>query len=585
VEPRSIERALGWSPRSADCNKYYYKSPQSVGARKVLLISVFNICRDSLEEIKQLLQRNNDVFVATAERTRSLRESTPTMNVPNSIYGGDERERSIYSTAISLVAPSEIEFDFDDQIVNSRVYRRMLAQAMMKTTPSDIEVIEGDLIDFSDVATIKETAIQKEETSSAVRLLEGLVISKQEQNVNNTLEASHDYQRSAPETMELSKWTKESIRFLTAAFPNGDYETWADCQVLLPHAREAISHVTGDEEDVLNQAKIAFSTGWYLCLRGEYKTAEKVVRMSVNVREKVLGPEHHATLASINNLGWVLCSQGKYEEAEAMHRRALEGSEKVLGPENPATLASVDNLGRVLSRQGKYGEAEAMHQQALNTREKVLGPEHPDTLASVDNLGTVLWRQGKDEEAEAMHRRALKAREKVLGTEHPNTLISVDNLGRVLSSQGRYKEAEVIHRQALKTRERVLGPEHPDTLVSINNLGKVLCNQGKNEEAEAMHRRALKAREKVLGPEHPDTLISVNNLGRVLWNQGKDEEAEAMHRRALKAREKVLGPEHPDTLTSVDNLGTVLSSQGKDEEAEVMHRRSLKARGKVLGPA
>jgi hypothetical protein len=140
---------------------------------------------------------------------------------------------------------------------------------------------------------------------------------------------------------QLNKWTKESIRVLTAAFPSGDYETWADCQVLLPHAREVISYVTGDAEDMLNQAKIAFSTGWYLYLRGEYKSAEKIVRMSVEAREKVLGPEHPDTLTSVSDLGSVLESQGKYEEAEAMHRRDLEGSEKVLGPEHPDTLTSV----------------------------------------------------------------------------------------------------------------------------------------------------------------------------------------------------------------------------------------------------
>ncbi|KAH0565003.1 hypothetical protein GP486_001601 [Trichoglossum hirsutum] len=121
---------------------------------------------------------------------------------------------------------------------------------------------------------------------------------------------------------QLNKWIKESIKVLTAAFPSGDYKTWADCQVLLPHAREAISHVTGDEEDVLNQAKIALSTGWYLYLRGEYKTAEKVVRMSVEVSEKVLGLEHPDTLTSISNLGSVLERQGKYEEAKKMNRRA-----------------------------------------------------------------------------------------------------------------------------------------------------------------------------------------------------------------------------------------------------------------------
>jgi tetratricopeptide (TPR) repeat protein len=383
---------------------------------------------------------------------------------------------------------------------------------------------------------------------------------------------------------QLNKWTKESVRVLTAAFPSGDYETWADCQVLLPHAREIISHVTGDEEDVLNQAKIAFSTGWYLYLRGEYKGAEKVVRMSIKAREKVLGPEHPDTLTSVSDLGSVLERQGKYEEAEAMHRRALKTRENVLGPEHPDTLTSVSELGSVLERQGKYEEAEAMHRRDLEGSEKVLGPEHPDTLTSVSNLGSVLEGQGKYEEAEAMHRRALKEYEKVLGPEHPHTLTSVSKLGSVLERQGKYEEAEAMHQRALKTREKVLGPEHPYTLTSVSNLGSVLERQGKYEEAEAMDRRALKGYEKVLGPEHPHTLTSVSNLGLVLEGQGKYEEAEAMHRRALKTREKVLGPEHPHTLTSVSNLGSVLEGQGKYEEAEAMHRRALKGYEKVLGP-
>jgi Tfp pilus assembly protein PilF len=300
---------------------------------------------------------------------------------------------------------------------------------------------------------------------------------------------------------QLSKWIKESIRVLTAAFPSGDYKTWADCQVLLPHAREAISHVTGDEEDVLNQAKIALSTGWYLYLRGEYKTAEKVVRMSVEGREKVLGLEHPDTLTSVDNLGEALERQGKYEEAEAMHRQALEGREKVIGPEHPDTLTSVDNLGLVLEGQGKYEEAKAMHRRALEAREKVLGPEHPDTLTSVNNLGLVLERQGKYEEAEAMHRRDLKGSEKVLGPEHPDTLTSVSNLGLVLERQGKYEEAEAMHRRALEGREKVLGPEHPDTLTSVSNLGSVMSRQGKYEEAEATHRRDLKGSEKIPGRE------------------------------------------------------------------------------------
>ena len=57
----------------------------------------------------------------------------------------------------------------------------------------------------------------------------------------------------------------------------------------------------------------------------------------------------------MNNLALVLRIQGKYEEAEEMHRRALELKEKVLGPEHPSTLTSMNNLAVVLegSRQAR----------------------------------------------------------------------------------------------------------------------------------------------------------------------------------------------------------------------------------------
>jgi hypothetical protein len=54
-----------------------------------------------------------------------------------------------------------------------------------------------------------------------------------------------------------------------------------------------------------------------------------------------------------------------------MHRRALEVREKMLGPEHPDTLTSADNLGSILERQGKYEEAEAMHRRNLKGREKL----------------------------------------------------------------------------------------------------------------------------------------------------------------------------------------------------------------------
>ncbi|PVH90677.1 hypothetical protein DM02DRAFT_547334, partial [Periconia macrospinosa] len=95
-----------------------------------------------------------------------------------------------------------------------------------------------------------------------------------------------------------------------------------------------------------------------LLLRGEHKAAELVHRMSVEAREKALGPEHSGTLLSAKNLGSVLSNQGKYEEAEAMHRRGPEGSEKVLGEVHPDTLTSMASPASILWSQRQWNEAE-----------------------------------------------------------------------------------------------------------------------------------------------------------------------------------------------------------------------------------
>jgi tetratricopeptide (TPR) repeat protein len=357
---------------------------------------------------------------------------------------------------------------------------------------------------------------------------------------------------------ELGRWVKESIEALSAAFPSGDYATWEQCRVLLPHVKEVVRHATQDREGLEKQAESASRAGWYLLLMGEYTTAERFLRLSLEIREKALGREHPDTFTSVSHLGSVLSRQGKYNEAEAMHRRALEGREKALEREHPDTFTSVSNLGSVLSRQGKYNEAEAMHRRALEGREKVLGREHPHTLTSISNLGLVLESQGKYEEAETMQRRALEGREKALGREHPNTLTSVSQLGSVLERQGKYEEAEAMQRRALEGREKALGREHPHTLTSVSNLGSVLSRQGKYDEAEAMQRRALEGREEALGREHPNTLTSVYYLALLLHRRQYYSAAVGLYQRAYGGYVKVLSTQHPTTVACLSYYKSAL---------------------------
>jgi tetratricopeptide (TPR) repeat protein len=180
---------------------------------------------------------------------------------------------------------------------------------------------------------------------------------------------------------ELGRWVKESIEAPSAAFPSGDYATWEQCKVLLPHVKEVVRHTTQDREGLEKQAESSLRAGWYLLLIGEYTTAEEFLPLSLKIREKALGREHPDMLISVSQLGSVLSRQGKYNEAEAMHRRALEGYEKVLGREHPDTFTSVYHLAFLFHRKEDYTTAVGLYQRAYEGYVKVLGAQHPNTVA------------------------------------------------------------------------------------------------------------------------------------------------------------------------------------------------------------
>jgi hypothetical protein len=189
---------------------------------------------------------------------------------------------------------------------------------------------------------------------------------------------------------ELGRWVKESIQALSAVFPNGDYNTWEQCRLLLPHLKEVVGHTTEDREGLEKQAESALRAGSYLLLLGEFTTAESFLRLSLEIREKVLGLEHPDTLTSVSQLGSVLESQGKYDEAEAMHRRALEGREKVLGREHPDTLTSVYHLAFFFHQKQHYSIAVGLYQRAYEGYVKVLGAEHPTAAACLRHYDSAL---------------------------------------------------------------------------------------------------------------------------------------------------------------------------------------------------
>ncbi|MGH7599722.1 MAG: tetratricopeptide repeat protein, partial [bacterium] len=363
-------------------------------------------------------------------------------------------------------------------------------------------------------------------------------------------------------THTAGSWKLEIIP-LEAGRP-GDYEIkW----VILDEATDRDRQIV--EADSLHNLARLYR------IQSKYAEAEPLFQRSLEMREKILGPNHPDVAQNLNNLAVLYMSQGKYAEAEPLHRRSLEIREKTLGPNHTDVAVSLNNLAMLYHYQGKYAEVEPLYRRSLEMREKTLGPNHPSVAVSLNNLAMLYDNQGKYAEAEMFHRRALEIREKTLGPNHPDVAQSFNNLAVLYTNQGKYGEAETFNRRALEIWEKTLGPNHPDVAVSLNNLAWLYNNQGKYAEAEPLHERALTIREKALGPNHPDVAFSLNNLAWLYYAEGKYAEAEPLYKRALTIHEKALGPDHAKVAFSLNNLARLYNDQGKYAEAESLINQAI----------
>nr|XP_036584338.1 Kinesin light chain 5 [Colletotrichum truncatum]KAF6793856.1 Kinesin light chain 5 [Colletotrichum truncatum] len=352
----------------------------------------------------------------------------------------------------------------------------------------------------------------------------------------------------------LERWRKLFLQSASQHFPSGVYETWEQCQTLMPHIEPLLNEKPSEESDQLKWSKLLTNMCWYSLMLGDYSRAEAVIQEAVRVREEYLGHEHPDTLTSMANLASTFWNQGRWKEAEELDVRVMETRKRVLGEEHPDTMTSIANLASTYRNQGRLKEAEELEVRVMETRKRVLGEEHPDTMTSIANLASTYRNQGRLKEAEELEVRVMETRKRVLGEEHPDTLTSMANLASTFWNQGRWKEAEELEVRVMETSKRVLGEEHPDTLTSIANLASTFWNQGRWKEAEELEVRVMETSLRVLGEEHPSTLTSMASLAHTWKSQGRLVDAIQLMRDCLGLQQRCLGVNHPDTISSLSNL-------------------------------
>ena len=107
-----------------------------------------------------------------------------------------------------------------------------------------------------------------------------------------------------------------------------------------------------------------------------------MLKRTLAIFEKALGPGHPEVGAYLNDLATVYRAQSRYAEAEPLFKRALAIAEKTGGSDHLALGKTLGQLALLYYSQGRYAEAEPLFKHALAIFEKTLGATTPKSAHS-----------------------------------------------------------------------------------------------------------------------------------------------------------------------------------------------------------
>ncbi|KAK2729207.1 kinesin light, partial [Colletotrichum kahawae] len=381
----------------------------------------------------------------------------------------------------------------------------------------------------------------------------------------------------------LERWNRLFLQSASKHFPSGVFETWEQCQTLMPHLQPLLDQEPSEESDRLEWSNLATNVAFYLTELGDYSRAEVIAQDALSIRIGSLGRQHHFTLTSMTYLAFAYKGLGQFRKAEELEVQVMETRKTVLGRNHPDTYRSMAHLAVTYNLQKRWEEAEELDVPVMEAYLRVLGEKDPETLLVMGDVVAIYRNLGRWEKAAELAERVMDISLKQLGKEHPNALLSIENLAEIYRSQMRWEEAEKLQEQVMNSRKEVLGENHPFTLASTCILVLIYKEQGRLGEALQLQEQVVEIRKRVLGENHVDTLRNISEVAVILGKQKRWKEAENLEAQVLETRKRKLGEEHPDTLASMNRIGVIVGDQGRWEEAEEPFTQALEMRKSVLG--
>jgi tetratricopeptide (TPR) repeat protein len=203
---------------------------------------------------------------------------------------------------------------------------------------------------------------------------------------------------------------------------------------------------------------------------GLFDEAEDAYRRALLI---VAGSETALTADLYHNLGGLAHARGHFAKGEPYARRSVEIRERLLGPDHADTASDVAALAALLDGQARYVEAERLYCRALAVFERYNDADRCDVAVIMNNLAALYQATGHLDEAEQLYLRSIRAKEKQLGKNHPDLALTLNNLAVLYRSQKKMTEAASLYCRAIAIFEKTLDADHPRLTACRKNFDRL----------------------------------------------------------------------------------------------------------------
>ncbi|MGD9682330.1 MAG: tetratricopeptide repeat protein [Candidatus Obscuribacterales bacterium] len=187
-------------------------------------------------------------------------------------------------------------------------------------------------------------------------------------------------------------------------------------------------------------------------VQGKHGHSEKLYKLALNIRERILSGNHLALAASYDNLGKLYAQEGRHSLASPLLKKAFDLTRNTIGMAKPQTYQRLEAWSKTLDALGKHSQAESLYRQALNAFAEGYG-KNSGYVADVEiTLSNHLAELGRYGEAAGLMGQAIKIKEKLSGPHHASLAGLLDQYAYLLNKTNRQKEASRLQARASQIR-------------------------------------------------------------------------------------------------------------------------------------